>query len=90
MLAHPSYRSPEVVKSLPLYYDVSLIENSVNFTSRIRVPLVTDLSGAIEVLVDRPLPKGDIGLLSPFPFLFFLFAPNTNLQGRRVSQLSHF
>ena len=74
LLVHPSYRDPSVIKNLPLYYDVSLIESSENFKSEIRGPLVTELSGFERVLVDRPLPKGDIGLLFYLPFSFF-FSP---------------
>uniref|UniRef100_A0A7S4P2K4 G-protein coupled receptors family 3 profile domain-containing protein n=1 Tax=Paramoeba aestuarina TaxID=180227 RepID=A0A7S4P2K4_9EUKA len=82
LLVHPSYRLPQVVKNLPLYYDVSLIESSDNFANEIRRPLVTELSGFDKVLVDRPLPKGDIGTegITTIPILTtFFWSRLTNL-----------
>ena len=61
LLIHPSYRDPKVVKDLPLYYDVSNVENSENFINSVRGPLVSERSGEMTVIVDRPLPKGDTG-----------------------------
>eukprot|EP00211_Chloroparvula_japonica_P000105 CAMPEP_0119121066 /NCGR_PEP_ID=MMETSP1310-20130426/1857_1 /TAXON_ID=464262 /ORGANISM="Genus nov. species nov., Strain RCC2339" /LENGTH=1337 /DNA_ID=CAMNT_0007110603 /DNA_START=126 /DNA_END=4139 /DNA_ORIENTATION=- len=61
MLLHPSYRSPTVVVQLPLMYDSALIESSENFRNEVRGPLVRDPSGEVDILVDRPLQKGDIG-----------------------------
>ena len=61
LLLHPSYRDPDVVQRLPLYYDSSLIENSPSFKESVRGPLVADPAGDVTVTVNRPLSRGDIG-----------------------------
>ena len=61
LLLHPSYRDPDVVQRLPLYYDSSLIENSPSFKESVRGPLVREQAGDVTVTVNRPLSRGDIG-----------------------------
>ena len=61
LLVHPSYRNPDVVQRLPLFYDCSLIESSQSFEDEVRGPLVTQQAGSVTVTVDRPLSRGDIG-----------------------------
>ena len=61
LLIHPIYRDPSVVENLPLYYDVTHVENSENFVNEVREPLVEQISGERSVVVDRPLPRGDVG-----------------------------
>ena len=61
LLLHPSYRDPDVVQRLPLYYDSSLIENSPSFKESVRGPLVTEQAGDVTITVNRPLSRGDIG-----------------------------
>ena len=61
LLIHPIYRDPAVVSTLPLFYDVSQVENSENFINNVRGALVTQRAGEKSVLVDRPLPRGDTG-----------------------------
>ena len=61
LLLHPSYRDPDIVQRLPLYYDCSLIENSPSFKESVRGPLVREQSGDVTITVNRPLSRGDIG-----------------------------
>jgi hypothetical protein len=61
LLLHPQYRLPSTVTNLPIYYDCAMIETADLFIELVRGPLVEVYTGQVQVTINRPLPKGDVG-----------------------------